>query len=87
MYDENNNEELFIIMLNSENIKKKTKKVFIDKKIKKNINKISFHFMCSKIYQLFLQKKTDFSRRMQEIKNKIHQVIYKSIKEVLFNLR
>ena len=72
MHDENNDEKSFTIVLNSEDIKKKTKKVLIDAKIKKNISKISFYFMCSKIYQLFLQKKTDFSRRMQEIKNEIH---------------
>ena len=72
MHDENNNEELFIMMSDSENIRKKTKKALIDTKIKKNINKISFHFMYSKIYQLFLQKKADFSRRLQEIKNEIH---------------
>ena len=72
MHDENNNEESFIIVLNSENIKKKTKKTLINAEIKKIISKISFYFICSKIYQLFLQKKEDFSRRMQEIKNEIH---------------
>ena len=72
MHDENNDEESFIMMLNLKNIKKKTKKVFINTKIKKNISRINFYFMYSEIYQLFLQKKTDFSRRMQEIKNKIH---------------
>ena len=50
MHDENNNEKSFIIMLNLENIKKKTKKIFIDAEIKKNINKISFLFIYSKIY-------------------------------------
>ena len=59
-------------MSDSENIKKKTKKVFIDTEIKKNINRINFQFIYSEIYQLFLQKKADFSRRMQEIKNEIH---------------
>ena len=72
MHDKDNNEESFIMMSNSKNIKKKTKKVLIDTKIKKNINRISFQFMYSKIYQLFLQKKTDFSRRMQEIKDEIY---------------
>ena len=72
MHDENNNEESFIMMSNLENIKKKTKKVLINAKIKKNISKISSYFMYSKIHQLFLQKKADFSRRMQEIKNEIH---------------
>ena len=72
MHDENNDEESFIIMLNSKNIKKKIKKIFINIKIKKNLNRASFYFMYLKIFQLFLQKKTDFSRRMQEIKDEIH---------------
>ena len=48
MHDENNDEELFIMMLDSENIIKK--KILIDAEIKKNINKINFLFMYSKIY-------------------------------------
>ena len=72
MHDERSDEESFIMMSDSKNIKKKAKKIFIDTEIKKNINKINFQFMNSKIYQLFLQKKADFSRRMQKIKNEIH---------------
>ena len=72
MHDENNDEELFIMMSNSKNIKKKIKKILINTKIKKNINRVSFQFMYSKIYQLFLQKKENFSKRMQQIKNEIH---------------
>ena len=72
MHDENNDEESFIMMLNSKNIKKKTKKTLINTEIRKNINRVSFQFMYSEIYQLFLQKKADFSRRMQEIKDDIH---------------
>ena len=72
MHDEDNDEESFIMMSDSKNIKKKAKKVFINAEIKENINKINFHFMYSKIYQLFQQKKADFSRRMQEIKDEIH---------------
>ena len=72
MHDEKNDEESFIMMLNSKNIKKKTKKVLIDAEIKENISKISFYSMYSEIYQLFQQKKADFPRRMQKIKNEIH---------------
>ena len=72
MHNNNDNEESFIMMSNSKNIKKKITKIFIDTKIKKNINKISFQFIYSKIYQLFQQKEADFSKRMQEIKNEIH---------------
>ena len=75
------------MMSNLENIKKKTKKVLIDTEIKKNINRVSFQFMYSEIYQLFLQKKADFSRRMQEIKNEIHQIIYESVKKISSNFR
>ena len=42
MHDENNNEESFIMMSNSKNIKKKIKKILINTKIKKNISKVSF---------------------------------------------
>ena len=72
MHDEKNDEESFTMMSDSEDIKKKAKKIFIDTEIKKNINRVSFQFMYSEIYQLFLQKKADFLRRMQEIKNEIH---------------
>ena len=50
MHDENNDEKSFIIVLNSENIKKKAKEVFIDAEIRENINRINFYFMCSEIY-------------------------------------
>ena len=42
MHDENNDKELFTMMSDSKNIKKKIKKVLIDIKIRKNINEISF---------------------------------------------
>ena len=73
-------------MSDSENIKKKAKKVFINTKINENINRISFHFICSEIYQLFLQKKADFSQRMQKIKDEIHQVIYEIMKKISSDL-
>ena len=34
--------------------------------------------MYSEIYDLFRQKKKDFSQKMQQIKNDIHQIIYES---------
>ena len=72
MHDENNDEESFIMIFDTKNIKKKTKKNLINTKIRESINRISFQFMYSKIYQLFLQKKKNFPVRMQQIKNKIH---------------
>ena len=87
MHDEKSDEESFIMISDSKNIKKKAKKIFINTEIKKNINKISFQIMYSEIYHLFLQKKADFSRRMQEIKNEIHQIIYESTEKNSSNLR
>ena len=87
MHDEKSNEESFTMMSDSEDVKKKAKKIFIDTEIKKNINRVSFQFMYLEIYQLFLQKKADFSRRMQEIKNEIHYIIYEFMKKNLLKLR
>ena len=50
MHNEDNDEKLFIIISNSENIKKKAKKALINLEIKEIINKASFQFMYSKIY-------------------------------------
>ena len=72
MHDEESDEESFTMMSDSEDIKEKAKEAYIDTEIKKNINRASFQSMYSEIYQLFLQKKADFPRRMQEIKNGIH---------------
>ena len=60
MHDENSNEKSFIMISNSENIKKKAKKALINSEIKEIINKASFQFMYSKIYQLFQQQKNEF---------------------------
>ena len=87
MHDEKSDEESFTMISKSKDIKKKAKEIFIDTKITKNINRVSFQFMYSKIYQLFLQKKADFSRRMQEIKDEIHQIIHGFMKENSSELR
>ena len=50
MHDENNNEELFIMMSDLEDTKKKAKKVLIDTEIERNISRVSFYFMYSEIY-------------------------------------
>ena len=42
MHDKNNDEESFIMMSDSKNIKKKIKEIFINAEIKENISKISF---------------------------------------------
>ena len=60
----------------SEDTKEKAKETLIDTEIKENISWASFQSMYSEIYQLFNQKEADFPRRMQEIKDGIHQAIY-----------
>ena len=72
MHNENSNEESFIIISDSKNIKKKAKENLINTKIKESINKTNFQSMYLKIYQLFLQKKKNFLKWMQRIKNEIH---------------
>ena len=50
----------------------------IKEEIQQIIKQASFVSMYSKIYDLFRQKKKDFSQRMQQIKDSIHKIIYKS---------
>ena len=50
----------------------------IKEEIQRIIKQTSFINMYSKMYDLFRQKKKDFSQRMQQIKNSIHQTIYES---------
>ena len=43
--------------------------------------------MYNDLYTLFKQKEKDFSQRMQQIKNDIHQVIYDTMQDELIILR
>ena len=54
--------------LNDSKIKEKSRQI---------INRISFLKVYNELYDLFSQKEEDFSKRMQQIKNGIHQTIYK----------
>ena len=87
VHNEKSDEKSFTMMSDSEDIKEKAKEIFIDTEIKENINRASFQSMYSEIYQLFLQKEADFPRRMQEIKDGIHQIIYGPIEENSSDLR
>ena len=42
--------------------------------------------MYNELYLLFRQKEKDFSQRMQQIKNEIHQVIYDEVQDELIAL-
>ena len=48
----------------------------IREEIQQIIKQASFVNMYSEIYDLFRQKKKDFSQKMQQIKNSIHKIIY-----------
>jgi len=43
--------------------------------------------MYNELYTLFKQKEKDFSQRMQQIKNDIHQVIYDTMQDELITSR
>ena len=48
----------------------------IKEEIQQIIKQASFIKMYNKMYDLFYQKKEDFSQRMQQIKDSIYQTIY-----------
>ncbi len=43
--------------------------------------------MYNELYTLFRQKEKDFSQRMQQIKNEIHQTIYDLVQDESIALR
>ncbi len=53
----------------------------VKKDLRKFTNQANFISMYNKLYILFKQKEKDFSQRMQQIKNEIHQVIYDVIQD------
>ncbi len=60
-------------------------------KVKKDLRKFtsqaSFISMYNELYTLFKQKEKDFSQRMQQIKNDIHQAIYDTMQDELIASR
>jgi len=53
----------------------------VKKDLRKLTNQMSFISMYNELYTLFRQKEEDFSQRMQQIKNDIHQVIYDTMQD------
>ncbi len=53
----------------------------VKKDLRKLTNQTSFISMYNELYLLFRQKEKDFSQRMQQIKNEIHQVIYDKVQD------
>jgi len=59
----------------------------IKKDLRKLTSQASFISMYNKLYTLFKQKEKDFSQRMQQIKNDIHQAIYDTMQDELITSR
>ncbi len=59
----------------------------VKKDLRKLTNQASFISMYNELYTLFKQKEKDFSQRMQQIKNEIHQAIYNVIQDKSIALR
>jgi len=53
----------------------------VKKDFRKLISQASFISMYNELYTLFKQKEKDFSQRMQQIKNDIHQAIYDTMQD------
>jgi len=59
----------------------------VKKDLRKLTNQASFISMYNELYTLFRQKEKDFSQRMQQIKNEIHQTIYDLVQDESIALR
>jgi len=53
----------------------------VKKDLRKLTSQASFISMYNELYTLFKQKEKDFSQRMQQIKNDIHQAIYDTMQD------
>jgi len=62
-------------------LKKEEDHLEVKKDLRKLTNQTSFINMYNELYTLFRQKEKDFSQRMQQIKNDIHQVIYDTMQD------
>ena len=67
--------------------KEKENHLEVKKDLRKLTNQTSFISMYNELYTFFRQKEKDFSQRMQQIKNEIHQAIYNVIQDELITLR
>ncbi len=59
----------------------------VKKDFRKLTSQASFISMYNELYTLFKQKEKDFSQRMQQIKNDIHQAIYDTMQDESIALR
>ncbi len=59
----------------------------VKKNLRKLTSQVSFISMYNKLYTFFKQKEKDFSQRMQQIKNDIHQAIYDTMQDELIASR
>ena len=62
-------------------LKQEENRLEVKKDFRKFTNQASFISMYNELYTIFRQKEKDFSRRMQQIKNDIHQAIYDTMQD------
>ncbi len=62
-------------------LKQEENRLEVKKDLRKLTNQTSFISMYDELYTLFRQKEEDFSQRMQQIKNDIHQAIYDTMQD------
>ncbi len=62
-------------------LKQEEDRLEVRKDFRKLTSQASFISMYNELYTLFRQKEKDFSQRMQQIKNDIHQAIYDTIQD------
>ena len=62
-------------------LKEEEDRLEVKKDLRKFTNQASFISMYNKLYTFFRQKEKDFSQRMQQIKNDIHQAIYDTMQD------
>ena len=67
MHDKNNNEKLFIMILNSENIKKKQKRFLLIQKLRKILIKSVF-YLCIRKFIDYFNKKKNFRNEYNKLK-------------------
>ncbi len=68
-------------------LKQEEDRLEVKKDLRKLTNQASFINMYNELYTLFRQKEKDFSQRMQQIKNEIHQTIYDLVQDESIALR
>ena len=70
MHDENNNEELFIMILNLKNIEKKSRKLLSTLRSKKISVKLAFNLYIRKFISCFDKRKKIFRNKCNRLKTR-----------------